>query len=73
LFIVSGAVGANLPTKVLNLFYPLAVIYLIFALRRVYQQSWARTVSKAVVLFACETLLFIAVNIAGFIIAFAFV
>ena len=69
LFIVAGAVGANLPAQVLNLFYPLAFIYLIFALRSVYKESWVRTVSKALVLFACETLLFIAVNIAGFIIA----
>lgn len=72
LFIVAGAVGAKLPSQVLNFFYPLALIYLIFALRRVYKQTWARTVSKAIVLFACETLLFIGVNIAGFIIAFSF-
>ena len=32
----------------------------------------ATTVLKAVVLFACETLLFMAVNIGGFIIAFTF-
>jgi len=42
--------------------YPVALIYLIFALRRVYQQRWTMTVLKAVVLFACETLLFFAVN-----------
>jgi len=38
--------------------------------RRVYQQKWAVTVLKAVVLFACETLLFFAVNIGGFVIAY---
>lgn len=69
-FIVSGALGFKLPSLVLDLFYPVAFIYLLFALRRVYQQRWAITGMKAVVLFVCETLLFIAVNMAGFIIAF---
>ncbi len=72
LFIVAGAIGAKLPVLVLNFFYPLALIYLILALRRVYKQRWPKTVFKSAVLFACETLLFIAVNIAGFIIAFSF-
>ncbi len=72
LFIVAGAIGAKLPVLVLNFFYPLALIYLILALRMVYKQRWPKTVFKSVVLFACETLLFIAVNIAGFIIAYSF-
>lgn len=42
-------------------------------LRRVYQQKWAMTVLKAMVLFACETLLFFAVNIGEFVIAYTFV
>jgi hypothetical protein len=71
LFIVSAALGAKLPTSVLNLFYPVALIYLAFALHVVYKQTWPRTILKAVVLFLCESLLFIGVNIAGFIIAFA--
>ena len=71
LFIVSAALGAKLPGTVLNFFYPVALIYLAFALRVVYKQTWPRTIIKAVVLFLCESLLFIAVNIAGFIIAFA--
>lgn len=50
---------------ILNFFYPIALIYLVFALRRVYRQKWAMTVLKAVVLFACETLLFVTVNIGG--------
>jgi len=70
LFLVSAAIGFKLPVVVLNLFYPIALIYVIFALRRVYQQKWSMTVLKAVVLFACETLLFIAVNIGGFMIAY---
>ena len=70
LFLLSAAIGFKLPTVVLNFFYPIALAYLVFALRRVYQQRWAMTVLKAVVLFACETLLFIAVNISGFIIAY---
>ena len=71
LFIVSAALGAKLPAVVLNFFYPVALIYLAFALRVVYKQTWPRTLVKAVVLFLCESLLFIAVNIAGFIIAFS--
>jgi len=72
-FLVTAAIGFKLPTLILNFFYPIALIYLVFALRRVYQQKWAMTVLKAVVLFACETLLFIAVNMGGFVIAFTFV
>ncbi len=72
LFLVTAAIGFKLPTLVLNFFYPLALIYLVFALRRVYQQQWTITIAKAVVLFACETLLFVAVNIGGFMIAFTF-
>ncbi len=70
---MSAAIGFKLPSLVLNLFYPMALFYLVFALRRVYQQKWLTTVLKAVVLFACETLLFIAVNIGGFAIAYTFV
>ena len=70
LFLVTAAVGLKLPHFLLNFFYPIALVYLIFALRRVYQQKWSMTVLKAVVLFACETLLFIAVNIGGFVIAY---
>jgi hypothetical protein len=72
LFIISGAAGLQLPAQALNLFYPVALIYLIFALRRVYGQPWPLTLLKSVVLFAWETLLFIAVNMLGFIIAFSF-
>lgn len=70
-FIVNAALGANLPVRFLNLFYPIALLYLLFALRRVYKQRWSMTIAKAVVLFVCESLLFIAVNIAGFILAFS--
>ena len=73
LFLVFAAIGLKLPVMILNLFYPIALIYLVFALRRVYQQKWAMTVLKAVVLFACETLLFFAVNIGGFVIAYSLV
>jgi hypothetical protein len=57
----------------LNLFYPIVLLYLLFALRRVYRQSWPQSVWKVLILFVCETLLFIIVNIAGFVIAFALV
>ena len=73
LFLVCAAIGFKLPSLVLNFFYPIALVYLLFALRRVYQQKWPMTVLKAVVLFTCETLLFFAVNIGGYVIAFAVV
>lgn len=69
-FIVVAALGGKLPVIVLNLFYPIALIYLAFALKKVYQQKWPITGVKAAALFLCETLLFIGVNVAGFIIAF---
>lgn len=69
-FLVVAALGGKLSVLVLNLFYPLALIYLAFALKKVYQQQWLITGVKAAALFACETLLFMVVNIAGFIIAF---
>ena len=72
-FLVTAAIGVKLPHMLLNFFYPIALVYLLFALRRVYQQKWAMTVVKAVVLFVCETLLFFAVNIGGFIIAYSFI
>jgi hypothetical protein len=70
-YITSAALGAKLPTLLLNFFYPLAFVYLLLALRRVYRESWLRTPVKCVVLFLLETLLFIGVNIGGFIIAFS--
>lgn len=72
LFLATAAVGLKLPTAILNLFYPLALVYLAFALRCVYKQKWPITLSKAIVLFACETLLFVAVNMGGFVIAYSF-
>lgn len=73
LILATTAIGFKFPALLLNFFYPIALVYLILALRRVYQQKWALTVLKAVVLFACETLLFVAVNIGGFVIAYTFV
>jgi hypothetical protein len=73
LFIVSRTLGHQFPVMVLNLFYPVAFVYLVLALRRVYRQGWPITVTKSLVLFVCETLLFIGVNIAGFVIAFSMV
>lgn len=69
LYIVVAAVGVKLSGSVLNLFYPVGLVYLVFALRRVYQESWARTGGKALVLFFCETALFFALNMAGFFVA----
>lgn len=68
--VASAYAGTKLPTRALDLFYPVAFVYLLFALRRVYKQSWGITAIKAVGLFVCEVLLFMAVNVIGFIIAF---
>lgn len=51
------------------IYYATAFFYLLFALRRVYTQSWRTTSVKAVVLFIFEVVLFIAINAAGFILA----
>lgn len=71
LFILGAAFGKRMPSMVLNFFYPVAFVYLVFALRRVYRQTWPWTLLKSLILFACETVLFIGVNIAGFFAAFA--
>lgn len=71
MFIAVAALGWKLPSLALNLFYPIALIYLAFSLRRVYQQKWPITALKSLAIFICESVLFIAVNMAGFIIAFA--
>jgi hypothetical protein len=72
-FIASAAAGLKMPSLALNFFYPIALIYLTFALKRVYQQKWPITVVKSVALFLCETLLFIGINVVGFIIALTFI
>ena len=73
LFLSMAAVGIKLPGRVLDLFYSVAFVYLVFALKRVYQESWLKTGLKSTILFACEVALFIAVNVAGFFIAFVIV
>lgn len=54
-------------------YYIAAFVYLLFALNRVYDQPWPRTALKATAQFAFEVVLFIAVNVAGFILASVFV
>jgi len=51
------------------IYYIAAFVYLLFALKRVYEQTWAKTVLKAAAQFLFEVLLFIAINVAGFILA----
>ncbi len=70
IYLAAAMLGAKIPSMVLNFFYPVAFLYLLFALRRVYRQSWPWTLLKSLILFACETALFFGVNIGGFIIAF---
>lgn len=50
-------------------YYAAAFVYLLFALKRVYNQDWTKTGIKAVVQFLFEVGLFIAINVAGFILA----
>ena len=52
-------------------YYLLALVYLVFALKRVYQQSWKMTALKGAGQFVFEVLLFIAINVVGFVIATA--
>lgn len=52
-------------------YYLLALVYLFFALRLVYSQSWLKTGVKATAQFAFEVGLFIFVNIVGFVLAVA--
>ena len=54
-------------------YYLIAFVYVLFALRRVYCQSWPRTLAKALAQFLFEVLLFIAINIVGFVIALSFI
>jgi hypothetical protein len=52
-----------------GVYYVAAFVYLLFALKRVYQQAWKITTIKAIIQFIFEVLLFIAINAAGFILA----
>ena len=52
-------------------YYLAAFAYLTFALRRVYEESWTKTLLKSAAQFLFEVLLFIAINIAGSVIAVA--
>jgi NADH:ubiquinone oxidoreductase subunit 3 (subunit A) len=58
-------------SAVRTLYYVVAFVYLFFALLQVYAEPWPKTLLKAAVLFALEVLLFIAVNIIGFMLAVA--
>jgi len=71
LFVGAAALGTKVPSMVLNFFYPVAFVYLLLALRRVYRQTWPWTLLTSLILFAGETALFFGVNIAGFFAAFA--
>ncbi len=73
LFIIGAAMGFTLPAAVRGLFYVGIFLYLLLALRRVYKESWARTSLKSVGLILFEILLFMAVNMAGFILAYSLV
>ena len=71
LFLAASAFGGKLPGMALNFFYPVAFVYLMFALRRVYRQRWPITILKSFVLFVCETALFIGVTCGFYCFRFA--
>jgi hypothetical protein len=53
-------------------YYFAAFVYIFFAQLRVYGQPWPKTLFKAAAQFLLEILLFIGINVAGFILAVAF-
>lgn len=72
-YLASGYLGETAFVVSRTAYYIAAFIYLLFALRRVYAESWKLTTIKAAIQFTLEVLLFIALNVAGFIIAVALV
>lgn len=54
-------------------YYIAALVYLLFALKRVYEKSWSNTALKASAQFIFEVAVFIFINAAGFILAALFV
>jgi Protein of unknown function (DUF3667) len=70
-FVGFSKIGLLFITPVRVFFYLIIFIYILLAVRRVYKESWAKTVSKSVVLFAGETLLFISIVVLGTYIAFS--
>ncbi len=71
LYLSSDYTGSYVYMAVRTLYYLVAFVYLFFALLRVYAEPWPKTLLKAAVLFALEVVLFIAVNIMGFMLAVA--
>lgn len=71
-YLASGYTGQTTYLAMRTSYYFAALIYLFFALLRVYQQSKLMTAAKATALFAFEVGLFIAINILGFMIAVTF-
>ena len=62
-FLVAAAVGLKTTEHALELLLPAHAGLSRVRVAKVYQQKWPMTLLKAVVPFACETLLFVAVNI----------
>ena len=68
-YLTSDYTGPYLYPAARTGFYIVAFAYLFFALLRVYSESLVRTFIKALILFTLEVLLFIGINIAGFMLA----
>lgn len=71
LYLTSNYTGHGLYVGSRTGYYLVALVYLYFALARVYEQSRATTILKAVAQFLFEVFLFIAINVIGFAIALA--
>src|SRR5688500_11181986 len=70
-YLASDYIGQTTYMATRTAYYVVAFAYLTIALRRVYEQSWQNTVLKSAAQFLFEVLLFIAINIAGSVIAIA--
>jgi Protein of unknown function (DUF3667) len=71
LFLGFNKIGILFYTPARVFFYLIIFVYILLAVRRVYKETWVKTVSKSVVLFAGETALFILIVVMGTYIAFS--
>lgn len=71
-YLTTASIGQTAFTVSRTAYYIAAFVYLYFAQLRVYGQPWPKTLLKSGSQFLLEVLLFIAINVAGFILAVAF-
>jgi hypothetical protein len=68
-YLMSDYTGTYLYVGARSLYYVVTFVYLFFALLRVYSESVSRTLIKTGILFGLEVVLFILINILGFMLA----